>query len=163
MKGLGLFSVAPALLILAAAGCGMPASVPSAGLGSVAPIQQSVAAPSAKHGPHKKLAGKYTGTIEWSEGGLTTSAALETILRFNFKNIRGPFRISETGQETRHLRLYGRIRSKNSETALLALAIYNKAGNYATGNGNITNGVFFGRLKTVHGPAVTLQFTATKN
>lgn len=164
MKDLGIFKVAIALLALTAAGCAGQGGTPSVGPAAVSSVTRQEAASVAPDGK-KKFAGKYNGPIGWSKGSVTYSGTLETILRFHYKNILGPFRITANGK-THNYRLGGRIKSKTSEEAQIVFTIYNTKGGYATGSGTIANGTFAGTAHSVsvgEDPSVSLNFSATKS
>ena len=173
MKHLNVFKAAIALLAVSAAGCGMPGGTSSIGPvspagtsgGPMSSASRQAAAPLAAPDAHKKLAGKYEGTIEWTVGSQTFSGTLETILRFHNKNILGPFRITQDS-ETQNYRIYGRIKSNSAGQAVIIFLVYNKAkGGYATGSGTITDGVFNAKAKThVTGttPSIPVTFSVTK-
>jgi hypothetical protein len=74
--------------------------------------------------------------MEWSEGSKAYSGTLQIRLRFHYKNILGPFRITANGQ-THNYRFYGRMKSKTTEEALIVFLIYNTNGGYAD-DGTIT-------------------------
>jgi hypothetical protein len=164
MKDLGIFKAAIVLLAVTAAGCGMPGGTPSAGPVSSA-ARQAVAPLAAPDAANKKFAGTYNGTIAWSIGGQTLSGTLSTILRFQLKNISGPFRMTINGH-TKNYRLYGRIKSKTTEEAQIVFLIYNPKGGYLTGTGTIGNGTFAGKAQSAPAgdqPSSSINFTATKN
>lgn len=159
-----VFKAAIVLLAVSAAGCGMPGGTLSAPVSSATSQQAATrqgATPLSRS--HRKLAGKYNGSIEWSEGGVMHAGTLETILRFHNKNIIGPFRITEEGQTTRY-RLFGRIKSKTSEEAHIVFLVYNTKGGFAVGTGTIANGTFAGQgNKASAGPdPISVNFNATK-
>jgi hypothetical protein len=167
-----LFKAAIVLLAVSAAGCAMPGGTSNGGpLSSVTPQSAAplaaphAAAPSAVPDARRKLAGKYEGTIEWRLGTVAKTGTLETILRLHRKNILGPFRVTEDGVTT-PLRIYGRIKSKTKEEAVIVFTIYNaKKGGYATGSGTIADGTFVGEAKShVVGsaPSILINFSATK-
>jgi hypothetical protein len=161
---LSLLRAATILLAVSAAGCGMPGGASSVGApSSVAP--QAAAPLGVAPDARKKLAGKYDGTIEWEIGTSVKSGTLDTILRLHRKNILGPFTITMDGQ-VEHFRLYGRIKSKTPEQAVVVFLIYNnKKGGYATGTGTIVSGVFTGKAKS-HAvgstPSIPISFSVTK-
>jgi hypothetical protein len=168
MNHLNLYKAAIALLAVTAAGCGMPGG--TSGIGPVSSNARPVAAPLAAAplaapDAHKKLAGKYEGTIEWTIGSETISGTLSLILRFHNKNILGPFKITQNG-ETEHFRFYGRIKSKTANDALIIFLVYNKIkGGYATGSGNIVNGTFSADAKSKavgSNPSIPIHFSVTK-
>ena len=166
MKDLSIFKAAIALLALTAAGCAGQAGTPS--VGPLSSVTRQAAAPLAEPANSKlarKLAGKYSGTIEWSKGSSTYSGTLETRLRFHYKNISGPFKITANGT-THNYRIYGRIKSKASGETQIVFLIYNTKGGYATGNGTIANGTFAGKANSSAAgsdPLISLSFSATKN
>jgi hypothetical protein len=166
-----LFKAAIVLLAVSAAGCAMPGGSNVGPLSSVTPQSTAplaaphAAAPSAVPDARRKLAGKYEGTIEWRLGTVAKTGTVETILRLHRKNILGPFRVTEAG-ETTPFRIYGRIKSKTKEEAVIVFVIYNaKKGGYATGSGTIADGTFVGEAKShVVGtaPSILINFSATK-
>jgi hypothetical protein len=164
MKDFAIFKAAIVLLGVTVAGCAMQGGTPSAGPMSGAPMS-SVTRQSSAQLPdgHRKLAGKYKGTVEWFRDGQASSGSLETILRLHNKNILGPFRITVNGQ-TKHFRLYGRIKSKTAAEATIVFLVYNTKGGYATGTGKIANGVFAGRANSAASAPqnVTMTFNVTK-
>jgi hypothetical protein len=160
MKRFWICETAMVLFTVTAAGCGGQGSTPVAG--GVSSLAPQAAAPLG-YG-HRKLAGVYDGSIEWSRGNKTYSGTLETILRFDNKNIRGPFRITANGK-TNPFRFYGRIKSKTSQEAVVVFLVYDTKGGYLTGSGTISNGTFAGNANAKQGgdgPSVVLQFSATK-
>jgi|HubBroStandDraft_6_1064221.scaffolds.fasta_scaffold526520_2 hypothetical protein len=169
MKDLSIFKATIALLALSAAGCAGQAGTPSVGPPSIGPLSSVTrheAAPLVTpDGHNKKLAGAYSGSIEWSDGSQKYSGTLATILRFHTKNILGPFKITANGQ-THHYRIYGKLKSKTKEEAVIVFLIYNTKGGYATGTGTIANGTFAAKATsavTGNDPPISMKFTATKN
>lgn len=160
-----VFKAAIVLLAVSAAGCGMPGGTPSAAPVSSATSRQAATRQEAAPLGHSRrdLAGKYNGSIEWSEAGVMHAGTLETILRLHNKNIIGPFRITEEGQTTRY-RLFGRIKSKTSGEFNIVFLVYNTKGGFAVGTATVANGTLAGQgSKASSGPVpISVNFNATK-
>lgn len=164
---LGISKAALLVLALTAAGCGIQGGTPATPGGApLSSLTRQGATPlgqAAPLGHRNPLAGKYTGSVDSTNGNTDLTGTLDTTLHFNNKNIRGPFRITLNGVTTK-CRIYGRVKSKTSEESLIVFAIYNLDGGYVVGNGSIKNGTLFGKAKSPPGAVhnVTVQFTANK-
>lgn len=109
----------------------------------------------------KQYAGQYNGTITWSVADEAATSSLKTNLHFHNKNILAPF-IFTFANAKHNYRFYGRVKSKANHSMYIAFLIYNaKKGGYATGNGTIANGTFFGGAKLEDGTGY-LRFNVTK-
>jgi hypothetical protein len=157
-----IYEAAIALCAAAAAGCATPGGLPGSGaLGSA--VRQPAAPAAAAAG--LKLAGRYSGSIKWTEGSKSYSGTLKTTIKVKGKDVSGPFDITVDGK-TDDLSISGKITSEAKKSAHLSFDLDDPKGRYATGTATITGKKLTGKASVPASgskPSVSITFKATKS